>query len=69
MAIHAMFTITVTNPDSMAKYREVAGPALAKHGGALVQASAAVNVLDGSGAAPTMAAYASSRCFAIARKT
>ena len=56
MTTHAIFTITVTNPDSMAKYREVAGQALAKYGGALVQASPAVTVLDGSDAAPTMAA-------------
>jgi uncharacterized protein (DUF1330 family) len=59
MTIHAMFTITVTNPESLAKYREVAGQALAKYGGALVQASPAVIVLDGSSSAPTMAAVLS----------
>lgn len=59
MTVHAVFTITITNPESLGKYREVAAAALAKHGGAVVQASPAVSVLDGTTAAPNMAAVLS----------
>jgi uncharacterized protein (DUF1330 family) len=56
MSIHAIFTITIDNPESIAQYREVAADALTKHGGAVVQASPVLTVLDGSDPAPSMAA-------------
>lgn len=56
MSTHALFTITLTNPDSMEKYREIAGTALAKHGGEVLQASGSVTVLDGDEPTPSIAA-------------
>lgn len=59
MATHAVFTLSLTNPDRLAQYREVAAQALAKHGGAVVQASGSITRLDGDQDTPTMAAVLS----------
>lgn len=57
--IYAYALLTVSNPDSLAKYREEAGPALARHGGAIVGASGALTQLDGAPALPDVAAILS----------
>jgi uncharacterized protein (DUF1330 family) len=54
--INAFVTLTVTDPDRLARYRSAAGDALAKHGGRLVTASPVVTLLEGAGDAPDMAA-------------
>lgn len=59
MSVHAIFTITIDTPESIAQYREVAADALAKHGGAVAQASPALTVLDGTDPKPSMAAILS----------
>lgn len=57
--IYALFKATITNPDAMAKYREHAGAALAKHGGKVEQATQSASALDGSPAIPDIAALLS----------
>lgn len=57
--IYAFAKLTVTNPDAMAQYREVAGAALAKHGGKVESASGAFTVLDGAPDIPNVAALLS----------
>ena len=46
--IYAIATLNVKNPEKLAEYREVASEALARHGGAVVTASAAPLALEGS---------------------
>ena len=55
MTAHAFVTLTVTNPDKMAAYREVAGPALEKYGAKPLQVSPEATWLDGDGDAPDVA--------------
>ncbi len=57
--IYAYVHLIIDNPDSLAKYREVAGDALAKHGGALVSASKDVILLEGTIEIPDMGAILS----------
>ncbi|AKS46974.1 Uncharacterized conserved protein, DUF1330 family [Octadecabacter temperatus] len=57
--IYAYAKLTVTNPQALAKYRDVAGPALAKHGGKAESAAMEFTVLDGSPDAPDVAALIS----------
>jgi uncharacterized protein (DUF1330 family) len=57
--IYAYAKLTVTNPEALAHYREVAGPALAKHGGKAEIASKSLTVLDGSPDTPDLAALLS----------
>lgn len=57
--IYAYAKLTVTNPQALAKYRDVAGPALAKHGGKAESAAKEFTVLDGSPDAPDVAALLS----------
>jgi uncharacterized protein (DUF1330 family) len=57
--IYAYAKLTVANPDSLAKYREVAGPALARHGGKVEQASANSMGIDGTPDVPDVAAILS----------
>ncbi len=57
--IYAYAKLTVTNPDALAEYREKAGPALARHGGTVAQASGAALVIDGTPTAPDVAAILS----------
>lgn len=55
MPAYAFVTLDVTNPDKLAAYREVAGDALAKHGGKVLQGSMEPVVLEGDIPAPPMA--------------
>jgi uncharacterized protein (DUF1330 family) len=57
--IYAYAKLTVTNPEALAQYREVAGPALAKHGGKAESAAKTFTVLDGSPDTPDLAALLS----------
>ncbi|CUJ06797.1 DUF1330 domain-containing protein [Cognatishimia activa] len=54
MTAYAMVTITVTDPDKLAAYREVAGPAMAKHGVSPLAVSGDAQVIEGNGAAPNV---------------
>ncbi len=57
--IYAFAKLTVNNPDALAAYREQAGPALARHGGKVEQATAETSALDGSPDLPDVAALLS----------
>ena len=57
--VYAYANLTVSNPDAMAQYREVAGAALAKHGGKVEAASGEFTVLDGTPPKPNVAALLS----------
>jgi len=59
MTTHAIAQITVTDPTSLAAYREKAGDALNKHGGAIVQASGDLAVIEGEATLPTIIAILS----------
>ena len=54
--IYAIAKLGVLNPDALAQYRDVAGAALAKHGGAVAGAARDFTVLDGAPNAPDVAA-------------
>jgi len=56
MTAHALVTLTITSPESLAQYREKAAAALSRHGGAVLQASADLNLLEGGPDLPSMAA-------------
>ena len=53
MTTHAVVTLRVTNPESLGQYREKAGEALARHGGAVVQASPELTAIEGTPDLPT----------------
>lgn len=57
--IYAIVAIKVTNPDSLAQYSKVSVAALKKHGGAIVSAGQNSKVIEGSNAAPDVAAVLS----------
>ncbi len=57
--IYAFANLTVTAPDSLAAYRDVAGEALAKHGGKVEAAANSFTVLDGAPDQPNVAALLS----------
>ena len=57
--IYAFAKLTITNPDALAQYRDVAGEALAKHGGKVESASGEFTVLDGAPEQPNVAALLS----------
>lgn len=57
--IYAFAHLTVTKPEALDQYREVAGAALAKHGGKVEVASAEFTVLDGAPDTPNVAALLS----------
>lgn len=59
MTAHAIVTMTVTAPESLAQYREKAAAALSRHGGAVLQASADLALLEGGPELPTIAAVLS----------
>lgn len=46
--VYAIAQLNVTDPDSLAAYRQVASEALARHGGQVVQASTELSALDGA---------------------
>lgn len=53
--IYAYAKLTITNPDALAQYRDVAGPALAKHGGKVESSARDCTVLDGTPDIPNVA--------------
>ncbi len=57
--IYAYAVLTVENSEALAQYRDVAGAALAKHGGKVESAAGAFTVLDGDPATPNVAAVLS----------
>lgn len=57
--IYAYAKLTVTNPDALAQYRDVASAALARHGGKVEAASREFTILDGSPDSPDTAALLS----------
>ncbi len=59
MTAHAFVTIRLEDREKIAAYREKAADALARHGGAVVQSSAEVNILEGGVEAPDMGALLS----------
>ena len=56
MTTHAFVTLTVTEPEQLAAYRDRAAAALEKHGGAVSQASRDLHVLEGKTELPHLAA-------------
>ncbi|MEX3011016.1 DUF1330 domain-containing protein [Hoeflea sp. TYP-13] len=56
MTTHAIVTLTITAPEQLTAYRERAGEALAKHGGAVAQASRELTLLEGGPDLPQLAA-------------
>lgn len=56
MTTHAIVNLHITAPESLAAYREKAADALAKHGGAVLQASRELEVIEGDADLPDMAA-------------
>lgn len=57
--IYAYAKLTVSDPAKLAEYRELAGPALARHGGKVEQASGAATAIDGVPDLPDVAAILS----------
>ena len=57
--IYAYAKLTVTNPQALTEYRDVAGAALAKHGGKVEGSTREFTVLDGSPDMPNVAALLS----------
>lgn len=57
--IYAYVKLTVTNPQALAQYRDVAAPALAKYGGKVESAVKEFTVLDGAPDAPDAGAILS----------
>lgn len=57
--IYAYVHLKITDKEPLGQYREVAGAALAKHGGELVSASPTVTALEGDLELPNMAAILS----------
>ncbi|MEL6598431.1 MAG: DUF1330 domain-containing protein [Pseudomonadota bacterium] len=57
--IYAYAQITVSNPEALAQYRDLAEGALAKHGGKVESAAREFTVLDGAPDMPNVAALLS----------
>ena len=57
--IYAYAKLTITDPDALAEYREVAGAALAKHGGQVEDTTREFTVLDGTPDMPNVVALLS----------
>ena len=57
--IYAYVNMNISHPENLAKYREHASSALAKHGGAVLVAGKNNKVVEGSATAPDMAAVLS----------
>lgn len=55
MTAYALVTVTVSNPESFAAYREKAGDALKKYGGAPMQVSKEAEVIEGDAPNPDVA--------------
>lgn len=54
MPTHAVVSLWVKNLDRLKEYRELAGDALQRHGGEVIEASPSPSVLDGKPALPDM---------------
>lgn len=54
MTAYALVTLDITQPETFAAYREVAGAALEKHGAAPLLASQTSEVIEGDRSAPTV---------------
>lgn len=54
--VYAYVDMNISHPESLAKYREHAGTALAKHGGVVMVAGKENQVIEGLKTAPGMAA-------------
>ncbi len=52
MTAYAIVSLSITDPDTFAAYREQAGPALAKYKAAPMEVSRDAKVIEGTGAAP-----------------
>lgn len=59
MSIQALAMITITDKETLGRYREVAAEALAKHGGSVVAADPAPVVLEAAGDRPDILALLS----------
>lgn len=57
--VYAYVSMNISHPENLAKYREHAGAALAKHGGAVLVAGKENEVIEGSATTPNMAAVLS----------
>lgn len=57
--IYAYAALTISNPEALSQYRDVASEALAKHGGKVEVGTADFTVLDGAPDAPNVAALLS----------
>lgn len=59
MSVQALALITVTNREILAKYREAAGEALAKHGGKVLAGDPSPVILEAAGDVPDLTALLS----------
>lgn len=59
MTVHAVAYLYVKDPDMIARYRDKAAAALAKHGGSVLQGSAEPRCLEGDIETPTLIAILS----------
>lgn len=57
--IYAYAKLTITNPEALAQYRDVADAALTKHGGKVAGTAREFTVLDGAPDMPNVAALLS----------
>lgn len=65
--VYAIAQLKVTDKEALGRYREQAGAALAKHGGAVVSGGANPEMLEGDGTAPDIVALLSFPSVAAAR--
>ncbi len=56
MTTHAIVALQITEPESLAAYRDKAADALAKHGGAVLQASRELELIEGDADLPDICA-------------
>ena len=54
--VYAYVNMNISHPENLAKYREHAGSALAKHGGTVFVAGKDNQIIEGSASLPDMAA-------------
>lgn len=52
MSTYALVTISLDDPEEFGRYREMAGPAMAKHHAKPLSVSSEAQVIEGTGAAP-----------------
>ena len=54
MTVHAIVALHITEPKSLADYRDKAADALAKHSGAVLQASRELELIEGDAELPDL---------------